>query len=344
MTHQELPIPPHFDAAKVSEVWRVPYQERAAEAESWAEEHNILPAADDEFRFALVCVDVQNTFCIPDFELFVAGSSGRAAVDDNVRLCEFIYRNLGTITEISATMDTHDAIQIFHPIFLVDDEGNHPEPHTLVSAEDVREGRWKFNPELAEILEIDVSYGQRHLEHYTGELARREKYDLTIWPYHAMLGGLSHALVSSVHEAMFFHSIARRSRPDFEVKGHNPLTEHYSALGPEVLEGPDGDQIAEKSDKFVRKLEQFDAVAIAGQAQSHCVFWTVDDLLEDIRGRNEELAEKVYLLEDCTSPIVVPGVVDYTEEANAAFQRFSDAGMHIVRSTDPIASWPDLHL
>ncbi len=214
----------------------------------------------------------------------------------------------------------------------------------MVSAEDVREGRWTFNAELAKILGIDAAYGQRHLEHYAQELARREKYALTIWPYHAMLGGLSHALVSSVHEAMFFHSIARRSRPDFEVKGHNPLTEHYSALGPEVLEGPDGDRIAEKSDKFAQKLDQFDAVAIAGQAKSHCVVWTVDDLLEDVRARNEELAEKVYLLEDCTSPIVVPGVVDYTEEADAAFQRFSEAGMHVVQSTDPIDTWLGIHL
>jgi hypothetical protein len=38
----------------------------------------------------------------------------------------------------------------------------------------------------------------------------------------------------------------------------------------------------------------------------------------------------------------VPGVVDYTDEANAAFQRFAAAGMHVVRSTDPLESWPGL--
>jgi nicotinamidase-related amidase len=54
------------------------------------------------------------------------------------------------------------------------------------------------------------------------------------------------------------------------------------------------------------------------------------------------LAEKVYLLEDCSSPVVIPGVVDYTEEANAAFERFAKAGMYIVRSTDPISTWPGI--
>lgn len=344
MVYRQLSVPYFFDPDRVEEVWKVPYQERAGQAAAWAQEHEISPAADDAFRICLMCVDVQNTFCIPDFELFVRGRSGRGAVEDNIRLCRFIYRNLGVITEIAATMDTHDAIQIFHPIFLVDDEGNHPEPYSLVSAEDVQGGRWKFNPAVAVTLGISVEYGQRHLEHYTQVLKGREKFDLTIWPYHAMLGGVSHALVSAVAEAIFFHSLARRSKPDFEVKGQNPLTEHYSALGPEVLRGPAGERIAEKSDRFFEKLRAFDAVVIAGQAKSHCVFWTIDDLLSTIQEDDEGLARKVYLLEDCTSPVVVPGAVDYTEEANAAFRRFADAGMNLVRSTVPIAEWPGIEL
>jgi hypothetical protein len=47
-------------------------------------------------------------------------------------------------------------------------------------------------------------------------------------------------------------------------------------------------------------------------------------------------------MEDCTSPVVVPGVVDYTDEADAAFERFEEAGMHVVRSTEPIDRWPGL--
>jgi hypothetical protein len=38
----------------------------------------------------------------------------------------------------------------------------------------------------------------------------------------------------------------------------------------------------------------------------------------------------------------VPGVVDYTDEANAALERFEAAGMHVVRSSDPLESWPGL--
>lgn len=344
MAYRELPIPPHFDPGKVGEVWRVPYQERAEEAEQWARQHNLRPAADDEFRICLVAVDVQNAFCIPGFELFVGGRSGTGAVDDNRRLCEFIYRNLGAITQIAPTMDTHQAMQIFHAAFWINDEGQHPAPYTLISQEDVAEGRWKFNPALAHSLGLDAAYVQRHLVHYTRALREGGKYELTIWPYHAMLGSIGHALVSAVEEAIFFHCVARSSQPDFQVKGDNPLTEHYSVLGPEVLQGPDGQPIAQKNVGFVEKLLQFDAVIIAGQAKSHCVAWTIDDLLQGITARDAALAERVYLLEDCTSPVVVPGVIDYTEEADAAFRRFAKAGMHVVRSTEPLADWPGIRL
>jgi len=337
----ELPLPAHFDPSRVGEVWRVPYEDRAREAAAWADEHGLGRAADDAFRLCVLAVDIQNTFCIPDFELFIAGRSGTGAVDDNRRLCKFLYRNLGEITQIFPSLDTHHAMQVFHAIWLVDEHGNHPDPYTLVSAQDVATGRWQMNAAVAEALGIDVDYADRHLAYYTRRLAEGGKYDLTIWPYHAMLGGIGHALVSAVEEAVFFHGLARYSNPEFQVKGDNPLTEHYSLLGPEVTEGPDGDRLGGKNAKLIEKLLTFDAVVVAGQAKSHCLAWTIDDLLgdEDVR---EQLAERTYLLEDCTSPVVVPGVVDYTDEADAAFERYAAAGMHVVRSTDPIASWPGL--
>jgi nicotinamidase-related amidase len=304
--------------------------------------HNLHPAAEDRFKIALIAIDMQNTFCIPEFELFVGGRSGRGAVEDNRRLCEFIYRQLGRITRIIPTMDTHQAMQIFHPIFLVDEKGEHPAPLTLVSYEDIAQGRWKFNPAIAGNLGIDPEYGQQHLRHYTWALKQQGKYDLTIWPYHAMLGGIGHAFVAAFEEAVFFHTIARQAQADIEIKGQLPITESYSAIGPEVLDGPGGEAIAQKNSRFLEIVKAWDAIIIAGEAKSHCVAWTVDDLLAQIQASDPGLAKKVYLLEDCTSPVVVPGVVDYTEPADEAFQRFARAGMHIVRSDDPMSRWPGM--
>src|SRR3954447_15446949 len=137
----ELPLPAHFEPGRVGEVWRVPYEDRARDAAEWAARHDVRAAAEDSFRVCLLAVDVQNTFCIPGFELFVAGRSGNGAVDDNRRLCEFVYRNLGAITQVFPSLDTHHAMQVFHAIWLVDADGQHPDPYTLVSAEDVVTGR-----------------------------------------------------------------------------------------------------------------------------------------------------------------------------------------------------------
>ncbi|MBM3128494.1 MAG: isochorismatase [Chloroflexi bacterium] len=339
-----LPIPPSHTPERVGAVWRVPYEVLARAATHWTQQYRIQPAATDAFKICLVAVDVQNTFCVPEFELFVGGRSGIGAVDDTRRLCEFIYRHLNVITQIVPTMDTHQVAQIFHALYLIDERGEHPAPFTLVSIDDVMRGVWKFNPALAASLGISREYGQRHLEHYTRQLKASGKYELTIWPYHAMLGGIGHALVSAFEQAVFFHSLVRHNQPDFHVKGDAPLTEHYSVLSPEVKTDCAGKPLAPKSDSIFRKLREFDAVIIAGEAKSHCVAWTIADLLDDILIHDHTLAEKVYLLEDCTSPVVIPGVIDYTAQADAAFQRFADAGMRIVRSTTPMNEWSGMRL
>ena len=89
---------------------------------------------------------------------------------------------------------------------------------------------------------------------------------------------------------------------------------------------------------------QRDAVVIAGQAASHCVKSTIDDLLSEIAAQDANLAKKVYLVTDCMSAVTVPDgkgglAADFTAQADAALQKFADAGMHLVKSTDPITSW-----
>lgn len=333
-TKTQLPIPPHFEVQKVGEVWRVPYQERAESARDWAKKHDIKPYYEDKEQICLLLIDVQNTFCIPGFELFVGGQSGRGAVEDNKRLCEFIYRNLGSISAIAPTLDTHTAMQIFHPIFWINSQGNHPTPAaTNITPKDIEQGVWQVNPAVSYSLKLDYETLQNHALHYVKQLSQNGKYPLTVWFYHSMLGGIGHALVSAIEEAVFFHCIARDSQTQFEIKGNNPLTENYSVLRPEVLEGASGKPLAQKNTRLIQQLLEFDKVIIAGQAKSHCVAWTIDDLLTEIQQIDPGLAQKIYILEDCTSPVVVPGVVDYTKQADLAFEKFAASGMHLVKST-----------
>lgn len=340
MADYHTTVPTHFIGDNVGEVWKVSYQERAKEARIWADQNNIEASSNDKFRVCLLLIDIQNTFCIPEFELFVAGRSGVGAIEDNRRLCEFIYLNCKLITQICPTMDTHQAIQIFHSIFFVDSDGKYPEPFTLISADDVAKGLWRINPKIIEALEIEKDYSENYLNHYTQSLKQDGKYNLTVWPYHAMLGGIGHALVAAIEEAIFFHSIARFSPIDFITSRLNPLTENYSVIKPEVMLDQTGSQISPKDTKILDKLVEFDAVVIAGQAKSHCVAWTIDDLHKELCTIDTSLVRKIYLLEDCTSPVVIPDVIDYTDQADEAYERFRDLGMNVINSTQSLADLP----
>jgi len=335
--NKELQIPSHFNKNEINEIKQVPYQVRFNEAKNWAKANDVLPAAKDTFRVCLMPIDVQNSFCLPTGELSVIGAD-----QDNVRLCEFIYKNLNNITNISPTLDTHTATQIFHQIFWINDAGDNPDPMTMISLDDVNSGKWKVNPAVAGSIGVNYMALQKYATHYVEKLSTEGKYALCIWPMHTMLAGVGHAMVSAVEEAVFFHNVARNSQTNYEIKGVNPLTENYSVLRPEVLDDSKGRPIAQKNTRFIEKLLAYDAIVIAGQAKSHCVAWTIDDLLNEINSKDPTLAKKVYLMEDCTSPVVVPGIVDFTEQANDAFNRFKSAGMNVVKSTDPMNTWPGM--
>jgi len=343
----ELEVPAFFDPRKVDEIWSVPYEERMAQAIEWARTHNIQPAVQDRVKIALMPIDAQITFCHPGGALYVAGRSGHGAQEDTVRTAQFIYRNLRVLTRVIPTLDTHTAFQIFHRMFWVDEQGKHPAPATLITLDEVRAGRWSVNPAMAWSVLGDAgkySYLRQYALHYVEALTSGGKYPLMIWPHHAMLGDIHHALMPTLQEAAFFHAIARGSQSDYRVKGGNPLTENYSVLAPEVLEDQHKRAIAQRSSKFLETLLQYDALIICGQAKSHCVAWTIADLLSGIQAQDPELAKKVYLVEDLTSPVVIPGVIDFTDMADEAFRRFAAAGMHVVRSTDPIENWEGINL
>jgi nicotinamidase-related amidase len=216
----------------------------------------------------------------------------------------------------------------------------------MISLDDVKKGVWKPNPVMAAFL-TNGSYQAlvEHALHYCEQLKLKGRYTLMVWPYHGMLAGIGHALVPAFEEACFFHAVARGVQTGFEIKGGNSFFENYSVFGGEVMTTKGNQSIpgAQKNVKFLERLMKNDAVFIFGQAKSHCLAWTIEDLLTDIMAKDASLAEKVYIMKDCTSPVVTPAY-DFTDDANKAFERFEAAGMHVVKSTDPIWTWPGINL
>jgi nicotinamidase-related amidase len=347
----ELPIPDFYEPAN-AERWHYRPDETSLleAAHAWRRRHGIRPSAEDQEHTHLLLVDLQKDFCLPDGSLYVGGRSGRGAMEDSDRIARFLYRNLHRITDVTTTLDSHLPFQIFFSSFWLTDDGRPAAPHREVTTADVREGKVRPNPDVAHWLSKgDYDWLCRQVEFYCDELEKNGKYRLYLWPPHCLLGSAGHGLVGVIQEVRLFHAYARGAQSWVEVKGEHVLTENYSALSPEVLKRYDGRPLAQRNTRLIEALLSADRVLVAGQAASHCVKSTLEDLLREIEGRDPGLAGKIYVLEDCMSSVAVPDsgspgsfVFDFTDEAERALECFAAAGMHVVRSTDAMDSWPEM--
>ncbi len=345
----ELPLPSHYRPDRAADwSYRPDLSALLSTAVSWRRLHQVAPVGEDERTVNVLLIDMQKDFCLPEGTLFVAGRSGQGAIDDTRRTAEFLYRNAANISEITATLDTHHPHHIFFSSFWHDAEGQVPPPHQPISTADIDRGRLRPNPVLASWLcDGDEAWLLRQVRFYCAALERAGKYQLYLWPPHCILGSDGHALVGSIQEARVFHAYLRGARPPMAIKGEHALSENYSVFSPEVTERHDSadNPLAERNPALIQQLLRADALVIAGQAASHCVASSIDDLLDEIQRLDPALARKVYILTDCMSAVTVPDGkggfhADFTPQAEAALARYADAGMHLVKSTDAMSGWP----
>lgn len=366
-TVSTLPIPSFFDQKNASDPNYWPNEGfLMEEAPKWAAKHGVKPAGSAKRKVHMLVIDDQVDFTNPRGSLYVGGRSGTGAIDDDVRLAQFLYRHAGLITDTTFTLDTHFLpFQIFFGSFWVNQEGKQLQSHTLVvlSADEKHlnniglDGKLlnenvRPNPTAAfYIAGGNYSWLCNQSLYYCQELARGGKYTLYLWPPHCIMGSNGYKLSGVTHEARVFLSLMRGTETNCEVKGGNPLTENYSIFRPEVTTRFDGKSLGQKNTRLIEKLVAADAVVIAGQAASHCVKSSIEDFLTEIMAKDVALVKKVYVLRDCMSAVAVPDpsspgkfFVDFTPQAEEALKKFADAGMHVVNSTDPIESWPDIQI
>jgi nicotinamidase/pyrazinamidase len=312
--------PAFYDPGRVGSLF---YPDMAAVARA-AAGAGLAPATDADRRIVLLVIDMQVDFCHEHGALYVPG-----AEEDIRRLNAFIFKHAAALTEIVCTLDSHLPFQIFHPAWWADEAGKHPEPLTLITAEDVASGRWQplVMPE----------WSRRYVE----RLEEGAKKVLTIWPYHVLIGGMGNSLDPALFEVVQWHALARQTQPAWLVKGRIPHSEHYSALQPEIPV-PDHPQ-GGLHEGIVETLRTADAVFVAGEAMSHCVLETLEDIVEMANAKNGKVGnvgnlgnlDKFYVLTDCTSSVLHPQI-DFEALSLEAFDQFARAGMHFVTSTDAL--------
>lgn len=259
-----------------------------------ARREEVPPSSDDSEKILFLAIDMQNDF-MEKGELAVPGSHG-----DVLRAARFLYDHLDRITRVAVSLDTHQPEQIFHPIWWVDEAGNHPAPFTIITLEDVQSGTWRAVHHPVESLA------------YVRKLGEWSKKALCIWPYHCLEGTFGAALESQFANMVYFHAIARKSTPLRIVKGKDPLSEMYGIVKPEI--GTDDAADTE----LLRELANYDRIIVAGEAKSHCVLESLRQILAHYEG-DPEMTSRITVLADCMSPI--PGFEESTEEALAQLQQ-----------------------
>lgn len=311
-------VQPDFDAKHV-------HVERASVAfEAGRAARAAHPPAESRPRWAVLGIDAQVTFCHPDGGLFVPGAG-----DDIARATRWLYRHADRFEGLFFSLDTHRTHQIFHPAWWRDAEGHPPEPMTVIHPDDIQSGRW-------------IPRGSREIAlEYATKLEATGRYVLTIWPYHGLLGGVSHALMPVLMEAAIFHAGYWDAPPRMVTKGGHETSEHFSIFRPEV-ESLGGQPVGGFDEGLLDALLSYERVYVFGEAKSHCVLSSLRDLVERLQPERPDALRRFHLLEDCMSPVPppkldpLPDALDFPAVAEKAFADFAAAGMVRTRSTEPL--------
>jgi nicotinamidase/pyrazinamidase len=265
----------------------------------------------------LLIIDPQIDFCRPgDIN---SPERGALYVDnaekDMARVAQFI-RNFGSnLRHIHVTLDCHHLFDVAHPQMWRNSKGENPHPFTIFGSKEIKNGEW---------LPVFPQLTQRFID-YCESLEKTGKFPLCIWPPHCLIGSEGNAIIPVLYEVLVEWQMTNRRNINFVSKGSNPFTEHYSAIKAEVADP--NDPTTQINTRLIQVIMDSDMTFIAGEAGSHCLKSTIEDIVEGFE--DDSYVKKLFLLEDCTSP------VSGFEQSQIDFIRnMTQKGMNIATSSD----------
>lgn len=254
---------------------------------------------------AFLIIDTQFDFCHPSGALFVPGADR-----DVDRIAGLIRRYPDRIDHIVVTLDTHHLLDIAHPLFWKDADGVHPAPFTRITADDVDAGRWvpQFFPDKA--------------RQYVRDLDANGQFAHFIWPEHCLIGSRGAALHDTLLDALKEWSRERERDYVAVQKGLYALTEHFGIFRAQVPDPAVPE--TQLNTALIADLDRFDVIYLMGEAKSHCVANSLEQLLDYA----PTLVPKVVIVSDCTSDVTGLGHLadPIYQEARTRNVRFMESG------------------
>lgn len=264
----------------------------------------------------LLIIDPQNDFCDTPPELRPAGAEPALAVTgahaDMLRLAAFIDKVGDSLERIVVTLDSHPFVAIERVTFWLDAQGQQVAPFTQITAADLQAGR--FRPRFPS--------AALQAKRVVQELERIGRPGLIVWPVHCVTGTWGHTMHPAVARALNAWELRTGGTVRKVLKGEYPMAEHYG-----VFEAETPTMLAE-STLFNEALADslsfgIDELLVAGEASSHCVAASIDQLVRHRKGD----AAGITLLADCMSPVAGFGAAEaeFFKRAVAAGARIQEA-------------------
>lgn len=242
---------------------------------------------------ALFIIDPQNDFYPAKSGLRAQGALAVPGANEDMAAL-LTYLKDHEPDEIFVSLDTHQHYDIGQPSFWVDDRGRHPSPFTTITLGDLQSEKWK--PLKSNLTSYVLKYAKK--------LKKNGKHCITVWPYHAIEDTNGHNVVTELQEYLRNWEETTGKKVSYVPKGENQYTEFYSAFRAEIPLKKDSS--TELNHEFINKLKRFDRVVVTGEALSHCVNYTLRDLIEHWP---KTRIKDVVFLEDASSS--VPGFEDH---------------------------------
>jgi nicotinamidase/pyrazinamidase len=237
---------------------------------------------------------------------------------DAERIAELIKAKRMEISEITITLDSHHKMHIAHGVSWVNDKGEHPAPFTIISEADAANEVWKAS---------DKSRTDK-FKRYAKDLEKKGRFQICIWPEHCLIGTHGHSVIQIINEAVQDWCGANTKTAEYIWKGENLDTEMYSAIAAEVPVA--NDPSTQFNETLMQRLSDCDVVIMCGQALSHCVNFTVRDIIARWKGSKSALI----VLTDCSS--AVPG---FEKSAQEFVQFCKDHEVQVTTSKELLKEW-----
>ena len=283
----------------------------------------------------LLLVDPLGSFCnevpaeeqqvVHDGELCVPG-----AAQDMERVATLI-EDPNLFDKIWVFRDQHPWLHISHPCWFYTENLEFPDPFTTISLEAPKKGYALADYKILgtavsgeeTYYSVDPEYHHwtvRYLQQVAKRVNKEGHPPHTIWPPHCLDGTPGAMVVPCVANALLEWSETRRKVVSWIPKGQCPFVESHSGIEPVVPYpkfGMSTGWINMRQDMvtfLLSEMHNADIVVVAGEAATHCVPATLDDIVAafEEQGVAMNFAQKCVLLTDAMSN--VPGFEPQADE------------------------------